>query len=141
MADGDFYSYTIGIKIEFPIENRLAKSQYSKARVKVAQSLTSLKNRENIIINEVRDAVRLVRTTSKVIDTAIASRRLAEEKLKAEEKKYRVGMSTTHDLLEFQDDLAKAESTLAFAQSEHSKSLANLSRIMGVLLENKGLTL
>jgi outer membrane protein TolC len=141
MDDGDYYTYTIGFKVEFPLENRLAKSQLAKAKVKKLQSITSLKTQENVIINEVRDALRYVNTTSQVIDTAIASLRLAREKLKAEEKKYKVGMSTTHDLLEFQDDLAKAESTLAFARSEHSKSLSNLSRVMGILLEDKGLTL
>ncbi len=139
MTDGDFYSYSFGLKLEFPLENRLAKSQYSKARVQAAQAITSLKNRENIIINEVRAAIRLINTSNKVIETAIASLDLAREKLKAEEKKYKVGMSTTHDLLEFQEDLAKAESTLAYAQTEHAKSIANLQRVTGVLVEAKGL--
>ncbi len=80
-------------------------------------------------------------TTRKVIDSAVASLRLANEKLKAEEKKYKVGMSTTHDILEFQEDLAKAESNLAYAQTEHRKAVANLARVKGVLLEEKGLTL
>ena len=48
-------------------------------------------------------------------------------------------MSTTHDVLEFQDDLTMAESNLAFAQTEHRKSVANLSRVMGILLEIKGI--
>ena len=105
------------------------------------QSITNIKNNENIIINEVRDAVRKLNTTKKVIDSAVASLRLSKEKLKAEEKKYEVGMSTTHDVLEFQDDLADAESTLAFAQTEHQKAAANLARTKGVLLEEKGLSL
>ena len=141
MADADYYSYTIGIKIEFPLENRLAKSQHSKARIQALQAVTNLKNKENLIINDVRAAIRYIETSKKVIDTANASFRLAKEKLSAEEKKYKVGMSTTHDLLEFQEDLSKAESSLSYAQSEHSKSLSNLSRIMGTLLDKKGLTL
>ncbi len=141
MTDGDFYSYSFGLKLEFPLENRLAKSQYSKARVQAAQAITSLKNRENIIINEVRAAIRLINTSNKVIETALASLYLSKEKLKAEEKKYKVGMSTTHDLLEFQEELAKAESTLAYAQTEHAKSIANLQRVTGVLIEAKGLAL
>jgi len=141
MAHGDYYQYSIGVKIEFPLENRIAKSQYNRARVQKIQSLTSIKNTENTIINEVRDAVRSVNTTIKVIDSAVASLRLANEKLKAEEKKYKVGMSTTHDILEFQEDLAMAESNLAFAQAEHRKAMANLARVKGILLEEKGLTL
>lgn len=141
MDDGDYYSYLIGVKIEFPLENRIARSQYSKAKLQAAQAVTSLKNAETQIINEVRDAVRKVETSEKLIDSATASLRLAQEKLKAEEKKYSVGMSTAHDVLEFQEDLAKAESTLAFAQTGYNKSIVNLARVKGILLEEKGLTL
>jgi outer membrane protein TolC len=141
MTDGDYYKYSVGVKIEFPLENRLAKSQYSRAKIQKMQSITNIKNTENIIIKEVRDAVRKFNTTKEVIASATASLRLTNEKLKAEEKKYEVGMSTTHDVLEFQDDLAEAESTLAFAQTEHAKAAANLARTKGVLLEEKGLSL
>ena len=139
--DDDFYYYTVGVKLEFPLENRLAKSQHSRARVQRLQALTSIKNIENTIINEVRDAVRAVITTQKVYDSARASLKLSTEKLNAEEKKFRVGMSTTHDLLEFQEELAAAESTLAEARTRHQQALADLARVKGVLLEDKGLTL
>jgi len=141
MDDGDFYSYLIGVKIELPLENRIARSQYARAKIQSSQALISLKSIENQIINEVRDAVRKVETSQKLIESATASLRLAQEKLKAEEKKYSVGMSTAHDVLEFQEDLAKAESTLAFAETSYSKAIVNLSRVQGMLLETKGLTL
>ncbi len=141
MADGDYYNYMLGIKIEFPLENRLARSQHARAKIQAAQAVTSLKNAENHIINDVRDAIRRLETSWKVIEAANATVRLSQEKLKAEEKKYDVGMSTAHDLLEFQEELASAESTLAFAQTEYSKSIANLMRAKGVLIADKGLTL
>ncbi|MEI6127884.1 MAG: TolC family protein [Pseudomonadota bacterium] len=141
MNDGDYYSYLIGVKIEFPLENRIAKSQYAKAKIQAAQAVTSLKSAETLIINQVRDAVRKVETSQRLIETSTASLRLSQEKLRAEEKKYSVGMSTAHDVLEFQSDLAKAESTLAFAKAGYNKSVANLSRVKGVLLDDKGLTL
>ena len=141
MTDGDYYKYSVGVKIEFPLENRLAKSQYNRAKIQKMQSITNIKNTENIIINEVRNAIRKLNTSRKVIDSAVASLKFSTEKLKAEEKKYKVGMSTTHDILEFQEELAEAESTLAFAQAEHRKAAANLARAKGVLLEEKGLSL
>jgi len=135
MASGDYYNYTIGIKIEFPLGNRFAKSQYSKAKVESARAVTLLKDLENTVINEVREAVRQVYTDLERIKAAKATLRLAEEKLNAEEKKYEVGLSTTHDLLEFQDDLSRAESREAMARADCEKSLANLSRVKGILLE------
>ncbi len=141
LGESDYYSYMVGVRIEIPLENRLAKSQHARAKVQASQALTQLKNTENTIINDVRSAIRWINTSDKLIDAASASLRLAREKLKAEEKKYKVGMSTTHDVLEFQEELAKAESNLAFAFSEHSKAIANLHRVTGVLLDEKNLGL
>jgi len=141
MFGKDYYNYLLGVKIDFPLENRLARSQYSKAKVQAAQALTSLKDAENLVINDVREAIRRIDTTSKVLDSAIATLKLSEEKLKAEQKKYEVGMSTAHDVLEFQDDLARAMSTLALARTEYSKSITNHARATGLLLEHKGLKL
>lgn len=141
MASGDFYNYVIGIKIEFPLGNRFAKSQHSRAKVEAARAVTLLKDLENTVINEVRETVRQVDTNLEKIEAAKTSLRLAEEKLKAEEKKYEVGLSTTHDLLEFQDDLARAESREARARTDYEKSLANLARAKGVLLKEHNITI
>ncbi|MCK5009675.1 MAG: TolC family protein, partial [Deltaproteobacteria bacterium] len=141
MASGDFYNYTIGIKIEFPLGNRYAKSQYSRAKVEALRAATYLKDLENIIINEMRGAVRQVETNLEMIEAARASLKLADEKLKAEEKKYEVGLSTTHDLLEFQEDLARAESRVARTLTEYAKSLVNLARVKGLLLEEHNITI
>ena len=141
VASGDFYNYAIGLKIEFPLGNRFAKSQYSRAKVVALRAATYLKDLENIIINEMRGAVRQVETNLKRIEAAKASLKLADEKLKAEEKKYEVGLSTTHDLLEFQEDLARAESREARSLADYEKSLANLSRVKGVLLEKHNIAI
>ena len=139
MASGDYYSYTVGVKIDFPLENNIAKSQYQKAKVQTDQAVTSLKNVENRAISDVRDSLRRLVTSYKVIDSATANLKFTKEKLWAEQKKYDVGMSTARDVFDFQRDVAQAQSTLALAKSEHSKSIVNLWRVTGVLIEQKGL--
>ncbi len=135
MASGDYYNYAAGVKIQFPFGNRFAKSQYSLAKIESAQAATFLKEVENNVINDVRGAVRQIDTDIKRIEAARATMRLADERLKAEQKKYAVGLSTTHDLLEFQDELAKAESRYAFAKASYEQNLADLARVKGMLLE------
>lgn len=141
MEDLDYYSYQVGVRLEFPLENRLARSQHRRARVEAAQAATDLQRVENAIINEVREAIRVIETSRRVIDSSAATLKFTKEKLKAEEKKYDVGMSTAFAVLEYQSDLANAESNLAFAYAEHRKSLVDLMRVMGTLLEEKGLVL
>jgi len=141
LDEHDYYSYQLGIRLEFPLENRIARSQHTRARIEAAQSEITLKNVENTAINEVRDAIRVIVTSRELIDSCIATLKFNQEKLKAEEKKYDVGMSTAFAVLDYQEDLADAERNLALAYAEHRKSLANLQRVMGTLLEEKGLTM
>ncbi len=141
MASGDYYNYAAGVKIQFPFGNRFAKSQYSKAKLESARAATFLKEVENNVINDVRGAVRQIDTDIKRIEASRATMRLADERLKAEEKKYAVGLATTHDLLEYQDKLAKAESGYAFAKAAYEQNLADLARVKGMLLETFNITI
>jgi len=51
-----------------------------------------------------------------------------------------VGLSTAHDLLEFQEDLARATSREALARADYMKNLADLSRVKGMLLKKNNIT-
>jgi len=141
LDDGDFYNYIIGMKLTFPLENHSAKSQYSMAKINVEKSLTSLKNLENTIINEVKQAIRDVDTFKELIRATQSSLKSARERYTAEQKKYDVGLSTIFDLLQYQSDLATAESNYAQALSAYNKSLSNLAKVKGTLLEENDLTL
>ncbi len=141
MTSGDYYNYTIGLKVEFPFGNRFARSQYSRAKIESARAATYLKDIENTIIAEVKEAVRQVETDFEKIGAARKSLRLSKEKLEAEEMKFEVGLSTTRNVLDFQRDLARAASRYALSLSQYEKSLANLGRVKGVLLDDYGITI
>ena len=141
MASGDFYNYAIGVKIEFPIGNRFAKSQYSRAKIESARAATFLKDLENNVINEVRETLRQVETDIRKVEAARASLRLAKERLAAEEKKFEVGLTTTYVLLEYQRDLATAESRYALSRADYEKDLATFARAKGVLLEEYNISI
>jgi len=123
------------------LENHNAKSQASKAKIETAKALTNLKNIENTIINEVKQAIRDVDTFKELIRATQSSLKSAQERYAAEQKKYDVGLSTIFDLLQYQSDLATAESNYAQALSEYNKSLSNLAKVKGTLLEENDLTL
>ena len=141
LGSRDYYSYVIGLKLEIPLENKLARSNYTQAKLQEAQALTQLKLREVTIINEVRDSVREVETNLQRQVTARAILKFSQETLAAETKKYEVGMSTQRDVLDFQDRLQKAMSNLALTESDYARSVSNLARVKGILFEEKGLTM
>ena len=141
LGSGDYYSYLIGLKLEIPLENNFAKSDYAKAKLQQSQAVTEIKYKEVLIINEVRDAVREVETLLQRLATARAILKFSQETLAAEKKKYDVGMSTERNVLDFQDRLQKAMSNMALTESDYSRSVTNLLKVQGILVEEKGLTM
>ncbi|MEK7283503.1 MAG: TolC family protein, partial [Acidobacteriota bacterium] len=63
------------------------------------------------------------------------------EKLQAEQKKFENGMSTSFQVLQFQTDLTTAESRENLAIVDYNKSLAELQRVQGTLLEARNMTM
>ena len=104
-----YYDWEVGVKFSYPLGNRSAKSKLSASRLEKAKLILDIKNLEKKIILEVRESVRQLKTDAKRIKAATVARKLAEEKLKAEEKKFEVGLSTSFNVLEFQEDLAESQ--------------------------------
>ena len=65
----------------------------------------------------------------KWIEGRVIARRLAEDRLDAQEKKYQVGLSTSRDVLEDQERVANALTNEVQALVDYNKSLAQLGRV------------
>ncbi|MFQ5692823.1 MAG: TolC family protein, partial [Nitrospinota bacterium] len=133
--DGDFRQWEVGLTFEVPLRNRAARSALTQRKLEAAQALLSLKNLEQQIFLEVREAVRAILTAQKRVNATRAARVLAERKLDAEEKKYAVGLSTSFQVLEFQDDLATARSEETRAIIDQIKALVAFRRVTAQTLE------
>ncbi len=129
LSSNKSYSVSGALNFRIPLGNRQAKSDLERARLQTLQSLASFNQLEQSIIEEVRRAIRRNRTDQKRIDASRVSRRLAEERLAAQEKKFSVGLSTSRDILEDQESLANALTNETQALVDYNKSLATLGRV------------
>ena len=143
----NYYDWEFGVKFSYPLGNRSAKSKLSASRLEKAQLILGIKDLEKKIILEVRESARQLKTDSKRIKAATVAKKLAEEKLKAEEKKFEVGLSTSFNVLKFQEDLAKAQSNeiktiIDYKQSRvlFRKSIASTLKHHDVTLTTKEIT-
>lgn len=135
MFGGDFYRLGAGVVVEFPLGNRLARSELTKRRLEVLQALAGLKNVELGIEVEVRNAVRQIGIGINRVKATRKARELAVEKLKAEEKKFEVGISTGFNVMEYQEDLAEAQSNELRAITDYNKSLVEHDLVRGIINE------
>ena len=134
MPDGRFYSYGAGATIEIPIDNALAKADYSKANINFEQSRLSLRQLEETVTLEIKQAVSNLQTDLKSIDATRIARELAEENLRNQQARYDVGLATTKDLLDFQDQLTQARFREINALTRYNTDLAEMRRVEGSLL-------
>jgi outer membrane protein TolC len=131
----EFYSYKAGVEIEIPIGNAAARSEYTQAKIDVSQAELNRRQLLSDITLEIGKAVNDVSANMKRIQSARLARELAEENLRNQQKRLEVGMATTKDILDFQEDLTRARATEVQAATDYNVSLAELARAQGTILD------
>jgi outer membrane protein TolC len=134
-------SWLLGVTAEYPIGNRTAKGDYSKARLEKMQSVKEAENLRLAIIVDVKRAVRGIETSLKLIEATRKGAELARESLSAERKKLEVGVTTSHDVLEFESELTDAERREIVANIGYRKALINLAVAVGTILEENNIVI
>ncbi len=135
-----YKNWQIGLTLSVPFNTFLSRANYAQARVNLEQSQLNLKNQEQQIFLEIKNAVRAVQTNYKRVLAYRAARELSEKQLEAEEEKLKVGLTTNYFVLQYQTDLATAQSTELKALIDYNLSLANLNRVLGTSLEEKSIS-
>ena len=141
LRDRNQTTWSAGLFLNVPIFNRLAVSNYRIAASNLGQSQNQLAQVEQAARLEVRSGVRAVETNLKRVKASQVNVRLQREKLEAEQKKFENGMSTSFQVLQFQDDLSNSETRENLSKVDYNKSLVELERVKGTLLERFGVAL
>lgn len=136
-----YKNWSVGLTLSFPISNFISRAAFAKARINYDQAMLRLKNQEQQIFLEIKNAVRAVETNYKRVQAYKAARELAETKLKAEEEKFKTGLSTNYFVLQYQRDLANAQTMELRAIIDYNLSLARLNQALGITLEEKNVSI
>ena len=135
----DYPAWSVGLQFDYPLGNQAAESDYVKSRLKVEQTKVQLENLRSIIENEVKIAIRGVTSSYKQLDVADRGRRFADERVKSYMKKVEVGLATTKDLLDVENDLVAARTNQIKAEALYAVSLNQYWKSTGELLEREGI--
>jgi len=132
-----FKNWSAGLTLTFSLSNLFSRAFYAQAKLNVEQAKLKIKNEEQQIFLEVKTAVRAVQTNFQRVEAYKAARELAQKKLEAEEEKFKVGLSTNYFILQYQRDLANAQTMELRAIVDYNISLAYLNRVQGIGFEGK----
>lgn len=130
-----YTSYFYGIEFRYPLLNRAARAAYRAALDGVERADRLIERAELQIVTEVRAATRAIRTAQESIEASNAQVEAAQETLDAERRRLDVGASTTFNVLDFQERLARAQVSQVQAMVNYQKGLIQLERSRGLLLD------
>lgn len=125
----------VGLSLNIPLRNRAAQAVQVRSELEFRQAQMRLQQIENQVSIEVRNAQYAVQQNRASVDSAQAALDLARQSLDAEQKKYQFGTSTTTLVLQYESQLATAQSALVNATVAYEKSRVELARATGSLLD------
>jgi len=134
LSSGRFHQWEAGLVLSFPIGNRDARARLQIEKTAFTQALLAKKKQVQSILKETKEGLRRVRTDFKRITSTRRAQHLSEEKLSAGNERFDLGLLSSHDLLEFQDDLSTSKGKALKALTDYNKSLINLEKVSGKLL-------
>lgn len=136
----DAPNYSIGVTISFPFRNRTAKADLAGAQITQNRIATQLRQQEQTVIVEVRNAVQAVETARQRVLTSRRARENAEIQLAGEQKLFESGKSTTFLLFQRENALTSARNAEIRAETDYNKALADLERATSTTLERNNIT-
>lgn len=122
----DYRNWSLGFEFVYPIFGKQEKANYLKAQLEKDRAVLQKKRTKQQIIIELENALREIEYSFKRIEAAKVATELQYEKLKAEEKKLEVGLSTNFYVLKYQEDLSVAKSNELAAIIAYKKAIAQL---------------
>ena len=137
----NYTGYNVGFTLVIPLDNKAAKAEYSRAQNERKLSNSRIEATTQGIALEVKNAINQAEIASARIETARATRELAQLTLAAEKAKFDAGTSILRSVLESQRDLSTFETAEIQAEVNYTKALVDLDRAMGMTLKHNGLEL
>ncbi len=122
----NFPDYSMAFNLTVPIRNRTAQADYVRDQISLRQSELGMQRQVNDVRVNVQNALIAVIQAKARYESAVKERRLQEQTLDAENKKYALGASTAFQVVQTQRDLATAQGGEVAALASYSRARVQL---------------
>jgi outer membrane protein TolC len=134
LLDGRFYDYAAVLSIEMPLDNASAKAALAQARVSYEQSRLQYRAALSQSVAQIESSLANLAADIKRVKATDDAAHYAEKSLRDENVRFRVGLATTHDLLQFQSELVTAQGNQVQADVDLENARLALWHAEGTLL-------
>src|SRR6202142_4126088 len=130
--------YYIGLNLNIPIRNRVAKADQYRSELEYRQSELRREQLRKQIRIEVRNAQYAMEQSRARVESALKGRDLAERTFEITKKEQDLGAGSSYQTMTAQRDLSVAELDLVTAMTTYQKARVELDRATGATLEHNG---
>ena len=130
-ADG--YNWSVSLTFTYPLGNRAAKNVLQQQNLLLQQARIDQRKVERTVSRQILQTVRNLETASKRVEVTRAATVLARSQLEVEQEKFRLGLSTSFNVLQLQNQLTAARSDEIRALSDYNEALGQLDQRTGTL--------
>jgi outer membrane protein TolC len=127
------YNWSFSLTFSYPLSNRAANNALQQQNLLLKQALIDQRKVQQTVSREIFQTVRNLETASKSVEVRRAATVLARTQLEAEQEKFRLGLSTSFNVLQFQNQLTSARSDEIRALSDYNVALGQLDQVTGKL--------
>jgi len=135
----DYISYGIFVDVEIPLRNRRNEGQIAETAINERRLNHQRREQEQVIVEEVRNAYERLGIQKRELDMSALAVRFAEEQLELETKRFKAGLSTNFELLQYQRDVAEARLVELRSQIDYQLALAGLRQAMNTIIDDQDL--
>ncbi|MCY3778628.1 MAG: TolC family protein [Candidatus Aminicenantes bacterium] len=137
----DYINYTLGVSVEIPLRNRANEAERASLLIRDRQLASRLKNQQQMIIVEVRNAYESIATQRKRLEAARVARQLSEAQLEGENKRFQAGLSTNFEVLRYQRDLSQSQVQELRARVDYQQAVTDLEKAMYTIVDSSDIVL
>ena len=137
--NGTSPDYFVGLNLNIPIRNRVAKADQYRSELEYRQAELRLQQLKKQIRIEVRNAQYALEQSRARVQAAQKARDLAQKTFTIMQKEQDLGAGSPFQTLTAQRDLALAELDLVNANTAYQKSKVELERATGTTLADNGI--
>jgi outer membrane protein len=130
LFSNDFRNWSVGLQFQLPLRNRVAKANFSNAREQQKRNDLVIRQQEQVIEEEVRNAVQSVETAKQRIESTRKAREYAQDQYEGEQKRLTAGLGTVFEVLTRQNELVNAQVQENQAKSDYAVAVATLQRVL-----------
>ncbi len=131
----NFPDYSAGLTLNIPFRNRQAQADYVTDQLQLRQAELRLQRAGNQVAVDVKTAMIGLQQARARYETAVDTRKLAEQSLKDEDNRFQHGVSSVTLVIQAQRDLANDEDAEVQAMANYTHAKIAMDMAMGRTLD------